>query len=225
MGFQITGDIATFTLDDGKVNALGHDAIDKINAALDLAEDGANAFIIQGREGIFSGGFDLREVQKGDREAAALVNRGAALFHRLYSFPMPLIGACTGHAIAAGAFLLMCCDTRIGAAGKFNIGLNETAIGMTHLPWGLELIASRLAVGHISRAVIQAKLYDPQAAIEVGYLDEVVSADAISQRSTEVATALTNLPKGTYAQTKLDVRRTSLAVIKDSINNHADNPR
>ena len=50
---------------------------------------------------------------------------------RLYANKLPVVGACTGHAIAMGVFLLAGCDTRIGAAGEFAIGANETVNGMT----------------------------------------------------------------------------------------------
>ena len=35
------------------------------------------------------------------------------------------VGAATGHAIAAGAFLLLACDVRIGLDGPFKIGFHE----------------------------------------------------------------------------------------------------
>jgi enoyl-CoA hydratase len=59
--------IAHIALDDGKVNALGSAAIADVNADLDRAlKDDAAAVVISGRTGIFSAGFDLKELQSGD---------------------------------------------------------------------------------------------------------------------------------------------------------------
>ena len=217
MNVNLENGIAIVTLDDGKVNALSHTLLDGLNDSLDRLESEAEVLVITGRPGMFSAGFDLSEIKKGDKEAAALVNRGAQLFCRLYGWPMPLIGACSGHAIAAGAFALLCCDTRVGGEGDFKIGLNETAIGLLHLPWGHELIADRIAKTRVASAVIQAELYAPGEAIEVGYLDEVVSPDALMDRSLELAAKLQKLPKKTYGEMKLDVRRASLARMQASI--------
>jgi enoyl-CoA hydratase/carnithine racemase len=217
MKVEFDDGIATITLDDGKVNALGHTLLDSLEHTLDSLESEAEAIILTGREGTFSGGFDLKEIKRGAREAAALANRGAELFHRLYGYPMPVIGACTGHAIAAGAFTLLCCDTRIGAGGGFKIGLNETAIGMRHLPWGHELIASRIPKTRVTEAVIQARLYSPVEAVDVGYLDEIVDAPELLGRCQELARNLKKLPKKSYAEMKIDVRKDQLARIQDII--------
>jgi len=217
MSYELTNSIATIKMDDGKANIVGHDLLDEINAALDLAETEAKAVILTGRDGMFSGGFDLKELQKGNTEAMALVNRGVTLFHRLFGFPMPLIGACSGHAIAAGAFMLLCCDTRVGANGPYKIGLNETAIGMKLGVWSHALISSRLSKLHITPAVIQSRLYHPELAVDAGYLDEVSDPSQLLIRSMEIATELTALPTASYADMKLDVRKDSLAKIIGSI--------
>ena len=54
----------------------------------------------------------------------------AVSFIWLCGFKLPVIIACTGHAVAGGALLALCGDVRIGAAGDFKMGLNEVAIKM-----------------------------------------------------------------------------------------------
>lgn len=218
MGYELTDGIATISFDDGKANAVSHQLLDDLNKALDQAESEASAVILTGRDGMFSAGFDLNEIQKGPAEAQALVNRGAQLFYRLFGFPMPLIGACGGHAVAAGAFMMLCCDTRVGVAGDFKIGLNETSIGMTLPVFGHELVASRLSKRHVTPAVIQSRLYDPETAVDAGFLDEVTDAGQLMTRCQGIAAELQKLPTTTYGQMKREVRASSLATIEASLN-------
>ena len=55
----ITNDIALIRMDDGKANAINFEMIAALNAALDTAEAEAKAIVLSGRDGRFSGGFDL----------------------------------------------------------------------------------------------------------------------------------------------------------------------
>jgi len=120
--------VATITMDDGKVNALSHTVWDELGDAFDKAEAANAIVILQGRPGLFSGGFDLKEMGKGPEAAIALTTRGSEMARRILAFPTPVIGVSTGHCIAMGAFLMLACDFRIGADGEFKTGLNETMI-------------------------------------------------------------------------------------------------
>ena len=111
------GPVTIVTMDDGRANALGPPMVAALNAALDEAEADAEvaSVVIAGRPGRFSGGFDLELIRSGDTEAVkAMVRGGGDLIRRIYGGPLPVVAACTGHAVAAGALLLLGCDERIG---------------------------------------------------------------------------------------------------------------
>jgi enoyl-CoA hydratase len=173
--------------------------------------------LLVGREGVLSGGFDLKEMQKGPDAAAALVERGAHTLLRMFSHPQPVVIACTGHAIAAGAFLLLSADTRIGGAGDFRIGLNETAIGMNIPVFGRELAKARLNPRHLTRAFVQAQLYDPDEAVPVGFLDRVLPMDQVVSTALTEAKALAELPAEAYGLNKKDIRAHHIAAIQASL--------
>lgn len=217
MKYSLEGEVAVLRFDDGKANALGHVLIDALNEGLDLAEKEAKAVVIMGRPGRFSAGFDLSEFKKGAEATQALLNKGAKMFHRLYSHPQPLVAACTGHAIAGGGFLLLACDTRIGALGEYKIGLNETAIGMSFPVFGHELANARISKRHLTAVLLQSKLFNPTEAIDVGFLDEAVAMEDLEQHSLAIAAQLAQLPVAAYAKNKRDVRAHSLQKMKDSI--------
>jgi len=217
MQFSMNGSTAVLEIDDGKANAVSHSLIDFVMSSLDKAEDQAEAVVLLGRPGVFSAGFDLKEIAKGAEQGAKLVNRGAHMLHRLFGFPMPVVAGCSGHAIAAGGFLLLACDTRIGVEGDFKLGLNETAIGMVLPVFGFELAANRIPAHHQTAAVIQAHLYGPQPAVAAGFLDEVVDAGVLASRCLSRAAELAEMPTETYGRQKKMMREASLARIESSL--------
>jgi len=191
--------IATLRLDDGKANAISHEMADAIDKALDRAEsDGAKVVVIGGRPGRFCAGFHLPTMQSGVGEARDLLRVGAELALRLYLFPMPVVLAVSGHALAMGAILLMASDVRIGAAGPFKIGLNEVGIGMPVPKFGTELADDRLSRRHLDAAVNLATIYDPEGAVEAGFLDVLVEPDQVddvaAERAAELASMIHSLP-------------------------------
>lgn len=210
--------IVTLHFDDGKANVVGHQFLDEINAGLDRAEqEKASAVIIRGREGMFSGGFDLQEFKKGLEQGQAMAERGFELLIRLTSFPLPLIASCTGHCVAMGAFIVMACDSRIGTRGNFKVSLPETAIGMDLPPILIALISSRIVKEQLTRAALQSEVYDPEHAVTAGFFDEVVDADRLDNRCMEIAVRLSELPQHQYAANKLRLRAGTLQDMRDSL--------
>jgi enoyl-CoA hydratase len=205
------------TIDDGKANVVGHQFLDDFNAALDEAEQQAKALLITGRPGLLSAGFDLKEFEKGDEQRLTLVKRGFAMLYRLYGFPMPTVIACTGHAIALGAFMLLASDSRLGVEGEFKISLPETAIGMELTPLLMALVQDRISKRHITRAAIQSENYSPLTAIDAGFLDQLQSPGELMDAALEEAGRLAALPREFYTRNKLAARRNALLQMANSL--------
>src|SRR5205814_8910927 len=133
--------VAHVTIANGKANALSPEVIAQLDAALTRAEDAGDehvsALLITGSPGMFSGGFDLAVMRSGGQAAGRLVTDGGALFTRMFGSSVPVVVACTGHAVAAGALLLLGADYRVGARGEFQIGLIETKLGMVLPRWAV----------------------------------------------------------------------------------------
>ena len=218
---DIQNDVALISLDDGKANAVNFELMEALNDALDKAEADAKAIVLAGREGRFSGGFDLGMMSSFTRDdSVRLLDRASELVLRLYGGPVPVVAACTGHAIAMGVFLLMSCDTRVGAAGAFKLGANESITGMRLPVFAVELARDRLSPLHQTRAMIQAFIYDPQGAVEAGYLDMLVEPEKVVDTATAIAGQLAQLPGHAYAYQKSAMRKPALDAIRASIGNH-----
>jgi enoyl-CoA hydratase len=177
-------------LDDGKANALSFDMISAIDAALDEAEsdDDIRAMVLHGRPGKFSAGFDLGVMLGDDMSAIIrLVADGGALVQRLYGSSVPVVAASTGHALAAGALLLLGCDVRIAGDVEAKVGLNEVAIKMVLPDWALTIATDRLSKRHLQRSLANARITTPRDAVDVGFVDEVVPAGEELERAITVA--------------------------------------
>ncbi|MFO1027966.1 MAG: crotonase/enoyl-CoA hydratase family protein [Acetobacteraceae bacterium] len=212
VNFQLRDGIATLTMDDGKANALSLRMSQAIDTALDQAErENARAVVIRGRTGILGGGFDLNVIRSGDAAArAAMTDSGMRLLARLYLLPQPLIIACTGHAVAAGCLMLLTGDVRIGVHGAFRIGLNETGIGLSLPQAGIELARDRLLPTALTDAVLLARLYGPEDAVRVGYLERAVDAADLDAAVAEAAETLAKLDPTAFATTKRRLRQASV---------------
>jgi enoyl-CoA hydratase len=215
--YQLNDNVAVFTFDDGKANVIGNAFMEAMIDGLDRAQKEAAAVVITGRAGLLSGGFDLKEIEKGADAVKAMMKKGSNMFYRLFSHPQPLVIACTGHAIAAGAFLLLTADNRIGSAGDFNIGLNETAIGSTFPVFGIQFARTRLNPAYVTRSFVQSEAFSPDEAVAAGFLDQVQPAESLMDTAMEVAQRLSKLPATAYAQNKLDIRKPAIDAIRASL--------
>lgn len=196
-------------LDDGKANALSTAMINSITDAIDQAEadDTIGAVVLHGRPGKFSAGFDLSVMRGGDVSAVVgLVSDGGDLVRRIYGSSVPVVAACTGHALAAGALILLACDLRIGADIDCKIGLNEVAIGMVLPNWALTIAQDRLSRRHLQLAVATAVVTDGQGAVQAGFLDAAVPEGDVLSSAIAHAQQFATLSGRAYAGTVLALR-------------------
>lgn len=202
VSYEVKDRIARVTIDNGKANALSHAVIDGLGDALARAEDApeqeVGAVLLTATPGMFSGGFDLEVMRSGPEQAGRLVTDGGELIARMYGGAVPVVIACTGHAIAAGALLLLGADARIGARGEFRLGLIETQIGLVLPRWAVTLSGARLSKRHFERATVGARIYDPDTAADAGFLDDVVPAESLLDAALAEAKKWAELPRTAY---------------------------
>jgi enoyl-CoA hydratase len=201
------GAVTVITMDDGKVNAVNDSLLDALEPAVAAAQQSSRAIVLAGRPGVLSGGFDLGVVGHGGPRAEALMWRGMAFVEALYRSPVPVVVACTGHAVALGAVLLLSADLRVGPAGDFTVGLNEVSIGIPVPPVLADLARQRLSPARLTEAVLLARVWTPPQAVDVGFLDEVVEPDRVLPRAVGLARELGGrLQPDAYVATKQSLR-------------------
>jgi enoyl-CoA hydratase len=215
--YELDGGIATVTLDDGKVNVLSSDGFDALAGALDRAEADGAVVVLRGRPGAFSAGFHLPSLLARDDAAVDMIISGFELAERLLGFPTPVVAACTGHALAMGAFFLLAGDLRIGTLGPYKIGTNEVAIGLVMPGFGIEMTRQRVAPPYFHRSVVNGEVFAPEEAVAAGFLDRAVPPEAFDAAVDDAAAGFAKLDPRVFATTKRRARAQALAAIRAAI--------
>jgi enoyl-CoA hydratase len=216
---EILEGIAVLGFDDGRVNVLSAPVLDALERALQICEADAEigALLMVGRPGQFSAGLDRSIFLASPDAARALLSSVARLVTRIYASKLPVVAACTGNAIAAGALLLLAADVRVAARGDYRIGLNETAIGLLLPRWAAALARERLSRQQVQRAALMAHLYSPDEAMGAGFIDRVVGADDLLAVSVREAEELAALDPEAYAATLHTTRADAIARLEACI--------
>lgn len=200
------GELAHVTMDDGKANAFDLDFFTQLDEALDQCAD-ASAIVLRGREGMFSGGLNLKLLTSLDQQGLLdLLVRFGQTMHRVWLEPRPVVAAVTGHAVAGGTILAMTCDHAVAADGPFRWGLNETAIGMVMPEWILAIARANLRVDRYEDLIMSGALVGPSEAVEAGFADAVVPPADVVSTAERKAAELAGLPRHAYAATKRRLR-------------------
>jgi enoyl-CoA hydratase/carnithine racemase len=202
-------DVLELRLERPPANALSPELIEALTRAVRGAPArGARGLVLSGRAGMFSAGLDVPLFLALDRAGARAAWRGfLELMQTLVESPVPLACALTGHAPAGGCVLALCSHWRVMAQGNFKIGLNEVAVGV-RVPepiWA----AARHTVGPriAERMCTTSELFDSEAALRLGLVDELVAPEDVVPRARMWVEAQLALPPATLRNTRALVRR------------------
>ena len=125
----------------------------------------------------------------------------AAFFH-----PKPVVAAINGHAIAGGCVLACCADRRIMARGGGRIGVTELLVGVPFPALAFEIVRFAVPPHHLPEFTFGGATYDPETALQRGWVDEVVDADALMGQAMAAAQKLARLSPPAFAQAKKQLR-------------------
>jgi len=139
LSVQQTGRRLTLTLDDARrQNALSVEMIESIDHALEGAPHDLAALVIQGANGVFSAGADLKSLAEalakplasGETDALQTLNAaGGRFFARFAALPFMTIAVVDGAAVGGGMGLAAASDVVI-ATPRARFALTETSLGI-----------------------------------------------------------------------------------------------
>lgn len=179
--------IATVTLNRAPVNALTMalydqvaDVFEELGGTLDV-----NCAIFTGSgTRAFCAGLDLKEflaaTPEDDPKRAKIVRR---TFTAVRNCRIPVIAAVNGPALGAGSVLASVCDIRI-AAEKATFGMPEINIGRCG---GGAHHGRYIPQGVLRRMFFTGKPITAAEAYRLGYVDQVVSSEALMSTALELA--------------------------------------
>ena len=199
--------VCVIHLDDGKANAINDAFLSAVTEGLDRAEAEEMGVVLAGRTGFFSGGLDLKNLPNLEPDALfSVLQRFGEVMLRLFVFPRPVVSACTGHAVAGGTVTLLATDERIAVDGKFKLGLNETALGLSLPIFVTEFVRCQISPAHHHSILTCGDLFSPKEAKDIGIIHELTDSENVIERAITRAKELSNLPKQAYRDNKRSVR-------------------
>ena len=207
--FEDRGTTTILRMVRGKGNALDIDFVVALDEALAKIERSpARAAVITGQGSAFGAGIDLPAILSGGPDyVRRFLPLMAGVFERFVLFPKPLVAAVNGHAIAGGAIIMLGCDQRLLARGTARVGLSEVQVGVRFPAWPLEIVRHTTPTEHFATIILTGRTWQPDDALRMGLVDELVDADRLIDRACEVAAEMAAVPPGTFADMKREVRR------------------
>jgi 2-(1,2-epoxy-1,2-dihydrophenyl)acetyl-CoA isomerase len=175
-------------------NAIPFDGWEELRTALaDFESSGRRVLIITGAGGEFCAGADLdpsridRILAVEDRHAHMKTVGAAALaLHRLTK---PTVAAVDGVAVGAGMNLALGCDIVI-ATRRARFSEIFVRRGLTVDFGGSWLLPRIVGLQRAKEIALSGRMVDADEALRIGIVTEVVAADTLEERATEVGTGL-----------------------------------
>ncbi len=195
-----SGPIRTITLNrPERRNAMTPEMQDELIHVLeDTALSDRRVLVLKGAGDAFCSGLDLSVIQAMNDKTAADhltdAERIAKLFMTLYELHIPTIAVVHGPAIAGGAGLAAICDFAL-ATPSSKFGFTEARIGFVPA-----LVSAFLALQidgrHARDLLLTGRIIDAAEAHRIGFVNEVVAPEELSQRVHTLAeTLITNSPQ------------------------------
>jgi len=153
-------------------NALDHDALDGLRAAIDHAVAvEARVLVLRGAGGHFCAGADLSGV-----EDTAFVQSLGLVLRGLRDAPFPTLAAVEGAALGAGTQLAVACDLRV-ATPDASFGIPAAKLGLMVDQWTVDRLALLAGQGPARAMLLAAEVIRGEAAYGFGLVQRLGTPD------------------------------------------------
>ena len=113
-------------------------------------------------------------------------NRGASVFRKIETLPVPVIAAVNGFALGGGCELAMACDIRI-CSDNARFGQPEVGLGIIPGFSGTVRLARLVGMGMAKQLIYTGKAIKANEALRIGLVNEVVPQAELMGRALEMA--------------------------------------
>ena len=202
------GPVRQLQLNRPPANALSPELIVALRSAIEAApKDGAQAVVLSGAPGMFSGGLDVPMWLALDRPALAQAWRDFySLLRTLACSSIPVAAAITGHGPAGGTVLALFCDWRGMAEGEWKMGFNEVQVGIPLPPVILSALRRQVGARQAERLGTGGLVISATEAARIGLVDELIPLVTVVERAVEWSQSLLKLPQQAMTLTRQRAR-------------------
>ncbi len=200
---EVKNEVVTITLNrPEKKNALSVILRDKISDALNKlsGNSAVKTVVITGTGDVFSAGFDMKEFQKGitDKDFNGRLWSSSDRFHHsILFFPLPIIAAINGPAIAGGFDLAAMCDIRVCTENTIfshpEISFSEVMYSPLH-----ELLGGALA----RELCLTGREVTAEEAKRINLVTSVVPQNSLEKKVKRIAAQINRASRDNLIKTK-----------------------
>jgi enoyl-CoA hydratase/carnithine racemase len=199
-------DVAVLRLAKGVTNPLNLALIRELSGALEEVRERSDVrgVVLTGSNNkFFSIGFDLPElIELSEEDFLVFYREFNQLCVDLYALPKPTVAGITGHAVAGGCILALCCDYRFIAEGHKLLGVNEVKLGVP-VPYPGDCILRHLVDSRNSREILlKGEFYEPEESLEMGMADRILPIEEVVPASIRHVRSFGALPAGPFQAIK-----------------------
>jgi len=203
---DVQDNVGVVKLNHGVTNAIHLDLVHALSEALQKA---SSEFRLRGlvftsaNEKFFSIGFNLPElIELPEKDLRTFYISFNRMCLELFTFPRPTLAAISGHAIAGGCILALCCDYRLIAEGRKLMGLNEIKLGLP-VPYVADCILRNLVGLRHARAIMDSgDFYQPEVSLQMGLVDSILPPEELLPQSIEKVNLIGSYPENAFATIK-----------------------
>jgi enoyl-CoA hydratase/carnithine racemase len=183
-----------------KRNALSIELRIALADALDslAADDELRCAVLTGAGPAFCAGMDVTQFGGDEANRRLLVETSERLFDTVARFPLPLIAAVNGPAIAGGFVLALLCDVRI-AGLRARFGFPEVG---RHIPPSYAAARAALPPATARWLCLTGRVLDAGEAERHGVVQEVIDDAVLRERAVQLATEIAGASAWTLRELK-----------------------
>lgn len=188
------GAVATITLNAPPANSYDRAFVDELADAVGrvAADDAVAVVVVDSASGkFFSAGADVTAFRENSVEHnMEMIAVAHATLARLAGIPKVSVAQVAGHALGGGLEIALACDLRFGADGSYLLGLPEVTLGLLPGNGGTQRLPRLVGGSKALQLMVTGERVGPQAARELGILDELFPPDDLGKETRAFAERL-----------------------------------
>lgn len=193
----LSGGVAVIRLDRPPVNAMNFAFQEQLMFAAEAVahDDDTRAVVLQGGDGIFSAGADIKEMAaSGHPEMIRRARRLQRAFNAVAEIPKPVVAAVEGSALGGGCELALCADLRICGSDS-RVSLPEILLGLIPGAGGTQRLARLIGPSRAKELIMTGRVVEAKEALSLGLVDRVAEPGQVFRSAMDWASELATGPR------------------------------